>query len=56
MAIKIKHSHKGLLHKKLGVAQGEKIPAKKLAQAAKSISPVLRKEAIFARNAKKWSH
>jgi hypothetical protein len=50
MAIKIKPSRKGLLHKKLGVPQGEKIPAKKIAKAKKSKSPSLRKEATFAQN------
>lgn len=46
----IKPSHKGLLHKKLGVPQGEKIPAKKLEQAKHSKSPAERKEATFAEN------
>lgn len=55
MAIKIKPSHKGLLHKKLGVPQDKKIPAAKLKKAAKSKSPALRKEANFAKNAKDWS-
>lgn len=54
MAIQIKPSHKGLLHKKLGVPQGKKIPASKLKKAAKSKSPALRKEANFAKNAKDW--
>ena len=31
----IPKSHKGLLHKEMGVAEGKKIPAKKLAAAAK---------------------
>lgn len=56
MAIQIKKSHKGLLHKKLGVAQGKKIPAAKLQAAAHSKSPALRKEADFAINAKKFKH
>ena len=43
-------SHKGLLHKKLGVPQGEKIPASKISKALHSKSPALRKEANFARN------
>jgi hypothetical protein len=30
------HMKKGALHKELGVAQGKKIPAKKLAKAAKA--------------------
>lgn len=50
MAIKIKPSHKGLLHKKLGVPQGEKIPQAKIAAAKRSSSPALRKEATFAEN------
>jgi hypothetical protein len=54
MAIHIKPSHKGLLHQKLGVPQGQKIPAPKLAAAKRSTSPSLRKEATFAQNAKSW--
>jgi len=46
----IKPSHKGLLHKKLGVPQGEKIPAAKLAAAKNSKSAAERKEATFAEN------
>lgn len=46
----IKPSRKGLLHKKLGVPQGEKIPQAKLAEAKRSKSPALRKEATFAEN------
>jgi len=56
MAIKIKPSRKGLLHKKLGVAQAKKIPLDKLEQALKSKSPSMRKEANFARNARSWNH
>jgi hypothetical protein len=52
--IRIKPSHKGLLHKKLGVPQGKPIPAAKMAKAADSKSPALRKEVTFAENAKKW--
>lgn len=54
--IKIKPSHKGLLHKELGVKQGEKIPLKKLAAAKRSSDPAERKRATFAENAKKWNH
>jgi hypothetical protein len=54
-SINIKPSRKGLLHKKLGVPQGKPIPASKVNAALKSKSPALRKEANFARNAKKWS-
>lgn len=54
MTIKIKPSHKGLLHKKLGVPQGNPIPVAKLEKAAHSKSPALRKEAQFALNARMW--
>ena len=56
MAIKIKPSRKGLLHKKLGVAQAKKIPLNKLESALRSKSPALRKEANFAKNARGWKH
>lgn len=52
----IKKSHKGLLHKKLGVPEGEKIPEAKLEKAKHSKSPALRKEVNFAENAKDWHH
>ena len=54
MAIKIKKSRRGLLHKKLGVPQGQKIPAGLLSSALQSKSGALRKEAQFAVNAKKF--
>lgn len=54
MAIKIKPSHKGRLHKDLGVKKGEKIPLKKLEAAKHSSSPAERKRANFAINARKW--
>jgi hypothetical protein len=41
-------SSKGKLHKKLGVPQGEKIPAKKLAKASKA-GGTLGKEANLAK-------
>lgn len=56
MAIYIKPSRKGLLHKKLGVPEGKKIPAAKLSKALNSKSASLRKEANFARNAKSFRH
>lgn len=55
MSINIKPSHKGLLHKKLGVKQGDKIPASKIVSAKNSSSPATRKQATFAANAKKWN-
>jgi hypothetical protein len=46
---------KGSLHRKLGVPEDEKIPAKKLAKAEKSKSPVVRKEAALAKTLKSLS-
>lgn len=54
MAIKIKKSHRGLLHKKLGISQHKMIPLKELSKAKHSSSAKLRKEAVFAENARKW--
>lgn len=45
--------NKGKLHRKLGVPEGKKIPAKKLAKAAKSKSPTLRKEVALAKTLSK---
>jgi len=41
--------HPGALHEQLGVPKGQKIPASKLASAAKSSNPTLRKRAILAK-------
>lgn len=43
-------SHKGMLHKALGVPEGEKIPAAKLDKAANSSSSHVRHMAQFAKN------
>lgn len=43
----------GALHRALGVPQGEKIPEKKLAKAAHSENPRIRKEVALARTLKK---
>jgi hypothetical protein len=56
MAIHIKPSHKGLLHKDLHVAAGHTIPASKIAAARRSRDPAVRERAVFAANAKKWNH
>lgn len=50
--IHIKPSHKGKLHSDLRVPQGQKIPASALERANKSMSPAVRKRAVFAENAK----
>jgi hypothetical protein len=45
--------HPGKLHRELGVPVGEKIPAKKMAKAAKSKNPTIRKEVALAKTLKK---
>ena len=52
--IAIKPSHKGELHKELGVPQGKKIPVKKMEAAKANASPAEKKRIVFAENAKKW--
>ena len=44
--------HPGALHRDLGVPQGEKIPAKKLAAATHSDNPTIRKRAALAKTLK----
>lgn len=56
MAIRIKKSHEGKLHRALGVPAGQTIPLGKIERAAHSKSPSLRKEAQFALNARKFKH
>ena len=56
MTIRIKPSHQGRLHRALGVKPGQKIPAKALMHAEHSKSARVRKEAVFAENAKHWNH
>ena len=56
MAIYIKPSHKGLLHKELGVAQSKKIPKVKLSKALHSKNVAEKKRAVFAENASHWKH
>jgi hypothetical protein len=41
--------HPGALHKALGVPEGKKIPAKKMAKAEHSKSPLMRKRAALAK-------
>lgn len=56
MAIHIKASHKGLLHKDLGVKEGKPISTKKLHAAEKHASPAEEKRIVFAENAKQWNN
>lgn len=55
-SIHIKPSHRGMLHRELGVPPGEKIPAAKMEAAKAHASPAERKRITFAENAKKWNH
>lgn len=50
------HLNKGGLHRALGVKEGEKIPADKLAAAKKSKNPHIRKMAQFAGTMKGFKH
>ena len=52
--IKIKASKVGTLHTALGIPQGQKIPASKLATKPGD-GPALKKKKTFARNARRWS-
>lgn len=46
--------HPGKLHRRLGVPEGQKIPASKLKKAAQSEDPSLRKEAALAKVGKRF--
>jgi hypothetical protein len=48
--------HPGALHRSLGVPQGEKIPARKIAKAAHSSNPLLAKRARLAQTLKAMHH
>lgn len=48
--------NKGALHRNIGVPAGDKIPAKKLASAAKSDNPTIAKEAALAKTLKGFHH
>lgn len=52
--IHIKESHRGELHRELGVPSGEKIPVRKMEAAKESAGPAERKRITFAENARKW--
>lgn len=54
--IHIKPSHKGLLHRSLGVPLNKMIPTSKLHAAAAHASPAEKKRIVFAENARKWNH
>ena len=48
--------HPGALHRALHVPEGEKIPAKKLAKAAHSSNPTMRRRAALAKTLKGFHH
>ena len=55
--IRIKKSHRGLLHKDLGVPADQPIPGARLADAMKgNPSPAEKKRLVFAQNAKHFTH
>lgn len=47
-------SHPGALHEKIGIPEGQKIPAKKLESAEHSSDPTERKEASLAETFKRY--
>ena len=48
---------KGKLHREMGIPEGQKIPTKRLAAAAKQTAdPEKRRDAIRAETMKKWKH
>jgi hypothetical protein len=53
--IRIKASHRGLLHKDTSTPMGHRISAGSLEKALRSAHPAVRKRANFARNAKSWN-
>ena len=48
--------HRGKLHREMGIPEGQKIPADKLAAATHSSDPEKRRDAIRAETMKKWDH
>lgn len=47
---------KGKLHRELGIPEGEKIPAGRLAAATRSRNPEIRRDAIRAKTMEGWHH
>jgi phage gp16-like protein len=56
MAIHIKPSHEGRLHKDLGVKQGKKLSLKDEEEEKADGTPAEKKRAAFAINARSWHH
>ena len=47
---------KGKLHRELGIKEGEKIPAARLAEAEHSENPEIKRDAIRAKTMEGWKH
>lgn len=47
---------KGKLHRELGIPEGEKIPADRLAAAQRSDDPEVKRDAIRAKTMEGWHH
>lgn len=47
---------KGKLHRELGIPEGEKIPAARLASAVRSSNPEVKRDAVRAQTMKGWNH
>ena len=47
--------HKGKLHRELGIPEGQKIPAGRLAKATRSKNPTVKRDAKRAETMKKWN-
>lgn len=48
--------HKGKLHRELGIPEGQKIPASRLASAERSSNPEVKRDAIRAKTMEGWKH
>jgi hypothetical protein len=53
--IRIKKKNKGKLHDMLGVPDNKPIPEKKILRAMEFGTPLEKKRAVFAKNAKSWN-
>jgi hypothetical protein len=54
--IHIKESHKGLLHKQMGIPEGKPISTKALEHEKQGANPAEKKRIVFAENARRWHH
>lgn len=54
--IHIQSSHRGLLHKQMGIPADKPIPTKALEREKSGASPAEKKRIVFAENARRWNH